>query len=538
MSVLFEKRFFLFDFARGRTLIKDETRLLLETLKRIGYNGICLHLEGFFETEKYPGIVRKGYLKKEEAKWICELAKEFEMELIPITNLVGHAESFVYHQERFAHMRRNGSTTQFNLFDGALEELALNIIDEIVDIYKPFYLHIGGDETELNGEERAEYAKFLSKLCGYIREKGIEPCIWGDMLMSSDELIESFTKDVTVFDWYYYGHRPTSLEKFKSFGFKDIFACPCNQGWDGVMGTQHHAPWWGWPTDEVPIEFNEIEAFLDDAAKLGIKNALVTDWENNNGHNLWSSMDANARAGLFMTGIEASKENIENALFGKQTPHSEITYLLQKIQHELYMAVLDDKTQPVLKCRMSDAFFSKAHFTAWVNISANIIDRVKVFEADIYSAQKLLEGWKAETELESICKKSLTASLYYTYALFALMKFSAYGYEKYHEAAVVQFEAPEKAVQCVNITADYLSKLIEAVKTFKEAQSAYLELSGQTRRDICRLKAFSDSMTGLKDVLLQYASHISVYKDDVRSMKVLPGFQMLLANIGQFEIMI
>ena len=118
------------------------------------------------------------------------------------------------------------------------------------------------------------------------------------------------------------------------------------------------------------------------------------------------------------------------------------------------------------------------------------------------------------------------------------MKFSAYGYEKYHEAAVVQFEAPEKAVQCVNITADYLSKLIEAVKTFKEAQSAYLELSGQTRRDICRLKAFSDSMTGLKDVLLQYASHISVYKDDVRSMKVLPGFQMLLANIGQFEIMI
>ena len=27
MGVLFEKRFFLYDFARGRTLIKDETRL-------------------------------------------------------------------------------------------------------------------------------------------------------------------------------------------------------------------------------------------------------------------------------------------------------------------------------------------------------------------------------------------------------------------------------------------------------------------------------------------------------------------------------
>jgi len=538
MGVLFEKRFFLYDFARGRTLIKDETRLLFETLKRIGYNGICLHLEGFFETEKYPGVVREGYLKKEDAKWICELAKKLEMELIPITNLVGHAESFVYHQERFAHMRRSGSTTQFNLFDGALEELAHNIIDEIIDIYKPSYLHIGGDETELNGEERAEYASFLSKLCGYIREKGIEPCIWGDMLMSSDELIESFTKDVTVFDWYYYGHRPTSLEKFKSCGFKDVFACPCNQGWDGVMGTQHHAPWGEWPTDEVPIEFNEIEAFLDDAAKLGIKNALVTDWENNNGHNLWSSMDANARAGLFMTGVDISMENIENILFGRQTPHSKITYLLQKVQHELYMAVLDDKTQPHLKCRMSDAFFSKAHFIGWFYVSPNIIDRVNVFRADIASAHKLLNGWNTETDVEIICKKSLTASLYYTYALFALMTFSACGYEKYHEAALVQFENPEKAIQCISVTAEYLSKLIDAVNTFKEAQQAYLTLSGQTHRDIYRLEAFANSMTSLKDVLSQHASHISVYRDDAGSMKVLPSFQMLLANINSFEIMV
>lgn len=535
---LFEKRYFLFDYARGRTLIKNETRILFDVLKRAGYNGVGLHLEGFFETKHYPGVIREGYLTIKDAKWFRSLAKEYDMEVMPIINLLAHVESFVYYQERFADMRKADSKSQFNLFDPRLEEFAHNIIDEVIEIYSPKYLHIGGDETALDAEEKVAYVSFLSKLCKYIREKGVEPCIWGDMLLSSKEIIENFTKDVTVFDWYYYGHRPYSLNKLKSYDFNDVFVCPCDQGWDGLIGTQHHFPWGTWPKDEPHIEFNEVEAFLSDAAELGIKNAFITDWENNNGHNLWSQMDAIVRAGLYMTGVEISKENIENCLFRKQTPHSEITYLLQNVQNELYMAVLENQSQECLKSRMCDAFFVKNIFMAWINISSDIIDRVKNLETEVVTAQKLLSAWNADTEIEIICKSSLNASLYYARALFSLMKLSAYGYKKYHEAAVIQFESPERAVQCVNITIDYISKLINDVNKFKIAQEAYLNLSGQTHRDIYRLDAFDLSMANLKNTVTQLAEHITKQADDIGNMNVLPSWQMLVSNADRFEIIV
>lgn len=538
MNALFENRWFLFDYARGRSLIKNETRLLFEVLKKAGYNGVCLHLEGFFEISCYPGVIRDGYFKLSDARWFCNLAKEYNMEVVPIINLVAHAESFVYYQERFADMRRADSKSQLNLFNSELESFGYKIIDEVIDIYRPKYLHIGGDETKLNDDEKTLYVELLSKFCKYIRQKGIEPCIWGDMLLSSNDIIENFTKDVTVFDWYYYGHRKSSLEKLKKFGFNDIFACPCDQGWDGFIGTQHHFPWGKWPKDEQHIEFNEVEAFLSDAAELGIKNALLTDWENNNGHNLWSQMDSIVRAGLYMSGEEISSDSIERCLFDKQTPHSQITYLLQNVQNELYMAVLENQSEESLKSRNSDAFFVERIFEAWLNISEGIITKIQKIEPELYTVQKLLSEWNVKNEIEITCKSSLYSTLCYAKALFALIKLGSYGYNNYHEAALLQFEAPKKSAQCLNNTAEYLLKLINDVESFKEMHQAYLNLCGQTRVDIVRLEAFCSSMSVLKEKIVDISEHILAQSNDIKNMKVIPSWQMLISNIDKFEIIV
>ncbi len=538
MNSLFENRWFLFDYARGRNLIKNEVRLLFDVLKKAGYNGVCLHLEGFFETSSYPGVIREGYFKLSDAKWFCNLAKEYNMEVVPIINLVAHAESFVYYQERFADMRRGDSKSQFNLFNPELESFGYKIINEVIDIYKPKYLHIGGDETKLENDEKALYVELLSKFCNFIGEKGIKPCIWGDMLLSSNDIIENFTQDVIVFDWYYYGHRKGSLEKFKKYGFKDIFACPSDQGWDGFIGTQHHFPWGKWPKDEQHIDFNEVEAFLSDAVELGIKNALFTNWENTNAHNLWSQMDAIVRAGLYMSGEEISIENIEKCLFDKQTPHSQITYILQNVQNELYMAVLENQSEEPLKSRNSDAFFVERIFKSWLNISGDIITKTENFELELDEVQKLLGDWNVKNEKEITCKASLCSTLCYAKALLTLIKFGSYGYNKYHEAAVVQFETPKKSVQYLSETLKYLSKLINEVETFKETHEAYLKLCGQTRVDIVRLEAFRSSMIGLKDKIADISKHISAEASDIKNMKVIPSWQMLISNIDKFEVLV
>lgn len=541
MSNLFERRYFLFDFARGRHLNKTETILLFETLKRAGYNGIALHLEGFFETKKYKGIVKEAFLTLEEAKWFCARAKEYDFDIIPVINLVAHAESFIFHQERFADMRRTEYTTrtdrisQFNLFDKRLEPFAYSIIDEIINIFSPNFLHIGGDETTLNDDEKEKYVVFLSNLCSYIRKKGIKPCIWGDMILENQSMLKDFTKDVTVFDWYYNGHRKESLEKIQKNGFNEIFACCSDQGWDCFIGTQRH---FGKNVafDEKNLSaINQVEAFLCDANELGIKNAMVTNWENYNGHNLWSQMDAIVRAGLYMTGRDFSNESVEKCLFGRITPHFKITRLLQKLQLGLYSILNANKSHKYLNNRMTNGIFIEYVFMEWVGLTDEIIEQTEDFYPLLNEANQLFDGWIAENEVEKICRASINATLCYVKSMFSLMRLCGHGYRKYHEAAVKQFDNQKESIQCLNSVIEYISKLISDVNEFKEAQSKYLSMAGQTKLDLIRLEAFANSMGSFSNKIMELSNHIDEYKDDIDNMYVLPGWHFLMLNVDKFE---
>ncbi|MBP3627577.1 MAG: family 20 glycosylhydrolase [Clostridia bacterium] len=469
---MFDKRYFLFDFARGRKLDKKEVTDLLDILVNCGYNGICLHLEGFFEMKSFPGAVREGYLKIEEAKWFCTEAHKRSMEVIPIINLVGHAEAFVYFQERFADYRRDNEHFQMNLYDSKLAELSKTIIDEVVEIFNPSYLHIGGDECALDEKEKKLYIKFLSQMCEYVRNKGIKPCIWSDMLFEHKELIDDFTKQVTIFDWWYMGHRPESLELFLDKSFTEIFACPSDQGWDGFIGVQRKSPWpHAMPKDTRNVEADEIEAFLDDAAQLGIKNGLITNWENRCGHNLWSQLSSIARGGLYMIDKEITEQNIEQHLFGKHTPYTKISVILQNLQKILYDAVLQNNLPELLKCRISDAIFNKERLISLITISPKIYGDIKEeFEKGLCEAEKLFENWNADSLTEDRCLRSLFSTLQYGKALFEAIKLGCKGYENYHKAALVQFENQKDFCSLIKEVLRYTEDFEKALRSFASAQ--------------------------------------------------------------------
>ncbi len=529
---MFKKRYFMFDFARGRHIDKEEIKTLFDILNRAGYNGIGLHLEGFFETNAYSGIARKGCLKKTEAAWFCGLAREYHFEIIPIINLVGHAESFLYHQERFADMSRDEKHKQFNLFNNDLVEFAHKIIDDLIETFKSSYLHIGGDETTLSDEEKVLYCNFLSHLCEYVTAKGVNPCIWGDMLHDHPDIARDFNKNVAVFDWYYYGHRKSSLKFFKELGFKEIFACPCDEGWDGFIGVQHHSPWGKWPKDYEPIEFNEIEAFLKDAEELEIDNALITNWENRNACNLWSQMDAIVRAGLYMCGKDYLGSAIEECLFGKQTLHGKITYSLQKAQHALYMAVLNNHADDCLKCRIGEVVFDKAKFSAFMYIAPKIIDELKEdYQVGTEEAKSLLDLWTPSEAKETLCKASLKSSLWFAKTMYELLLFGAYGYADYREAALCQYEDFNKSVKLINNVIALIENTVDCSKIFLEMHREYLSLCGQSRFDLEKIEAFGSSMLQLKNELTVLSEKVSVGTDIT-----LPSWKLVIDSIPEFRI--
>lgn len=531
---MFNKRWFLFDFARGRRLLADETSDLLAVLSGAGYNGVCIHLEGFFETETYPGIVRDGYLTIEQAKWFKEECDKHGLQVTPIINLVGHAESFVYFQERFCSLMRDREHHQLDLHNSELDNFARTIIDETVAIFEPEYLHIGGDETALDEDEKKLYGEFLSRMCDYVTSKGIQPCIWGDMLYEHQNITEDFTKDVALFDWWYCSHRIESLEYFKEKGFKEIFACPSDQGWDGFIGVQRKSPWPNaMPKDDRDVLPFEVEAFLQDAKDVGIDNGLFTNWEDRNGHNLWSQMAQIVRGGLFMEDKKFDEEDIENALFGRKTPFTKVSYLLSEMQALLYKALPKKESETTLSCRISDAVYFKGHFTALMNCSPAIIDKIeKDFEDGFAICKAELDKWQPIGSIEDRCYASLVATANYARTLFYLIKLGSHGYEAYHKAALLQFSDPQESLNQLNITIGICRELAAEVNNYRLCQTEALNRCGQQRTDIAKLKNLYKEVNSFRKSLEKLKKQLK--PKDKTTLKVLPSFQMLLNDSFKF----
>lgn len=533
---MFDKRWFLFDFARGRRIVDDETADLLAVLSNAGYNGVCIHLEGFFEMQSFPGVVRDGYLTIEQAKRFKKECSRHGLEVAPIINLVGHAESFVYFQERFCSLMRDREHHQLDLHNRELDSFARTIVDEVIAIFEPEYIHIGGDETTLDEEEKKLYGEFLSRMCEYVRSRGVIPGIWGDMLYEHREIAESFTKDIALFDWWYNGHRIESLEYFKEQGFGEVFACPSDQGWDGFIGVQRKCPWpHVLPKDARSVLPFEVEAFLKDAKELGINHGLLTNWEDRKGHNLWSQMAQIVRGGLFMADKEYGEKAVEKALFGRETPFTKISCLLSEMQSMLYNAVPEKEKSGKLACRISDALFDKGLFKALVNNSQQMIGEIeKGFEDGFGVCEQQLGQWQPIGSVEERCYTSLCATVDYAKALFALIKLASHGYDAYHKAAVLQFCEPDEGIEQIEITARLALEFSEKVKAFCCSQTDALALCGQQRTDIDELKNLYEEAKGFYGRLLALEAQFK--GEDKTALRVLPSFQMLLDNSFRFSV--
>ena len=162
--------------------------------------------------------------------------------------------------------------------------------------------------------------------------EGLKPAIRNDMIWMEPELCEPFSRDVCIFDWNYYGHRPESVAFFKEQGFSGILVCPSDNSWEGVINRQRLCPHLKARTD-WPVKPDEIEAFLDDAAQQPVYSGFLTHWDNTAGRCMWPQWSAFARAALYMNGEldpgAECDEAIEQKLFGRITPYTEVTHLLQ-----------------------------------------------------------------------------------------------------------------------------------------------------------------------------------------------------------------
>ncbi len=484
--------------ARQRVFDKREFLNILELLKRMDYNGIGLYLEGAMEFKSIDGVIHEGVITYDDAKWIVDECNKRDLFVFPMTNVVGHMEHF-FAQERYRHLKYD-DMSQMDFYNPEAEAFVMNIVDEFAQAFGTGLVHIGGDETKLPKESMMDYAKFLSRICDNLLAKGIQPAIWDDMIWMDKELCEPFSRDVFLFDWNYYGHRPESITFFRELGFKDLIVGPCDNSWETFITYQRISGHLLAHTD-IPVQPDEIEAFLEDEAqtdapeKLG---AIITNWENNSGRNLWCQWSAFARAGLFMTGKlkarERNDELIEKTLFGRVTPYTSIVYMLHDViaKHNL-----DHNWSP----RLKNCIFGVSSLRTALLEAMNKPAFVDDMDETLKEIQRKLYGWTPLDDIENYCLVSMLSLHDMLRAGLELVKAFAARDELYSKAAELQFKNTELAGQYLGKFISGVRRAIEEVINARESYAWNLELVNVDKCDVARIDLVIDLLCEIADTI-------------------------------------
>ncbi|MBP3627484.1 MAG: family 20 glycosylhydrolase [Clostridia bacterium] len=526
MNNRYNKKWFQFDLARFRSFNREETEELLKVLNRCGYNGIGLYIEGFFEFPEFGGAPREGCMTKEDAKWVCETAKKYDLLVMPMTNLVGHGESF-FCQERFTYLGRDDF--QFDMKHKDFRAFAKSVIDQFIDCFNPEILHIGGDEVSLDEEDRKDYVKFLSDMCEYLKEKGIQTGIWGDMFLKHPEMAKNMNKDVYIFDWWYYGHRYESTEMLINCGFKNIVICPATQSWDGIVGTQQMCPWkelLPWKCEE-DVAADEVEAFLTDAQKHGVYDAMLTDWENYRGHLIWNNMHSVARFGRYVNGESLEDKALNTAIFSRETPYMECMHILMDAQKQHYREYQKLPGKLVKHQHGTDGIFNPLALCKLLQCGDLLSESLtEKFEEAEKKVKKLLEGWKVESKLEDRCKRHLYFAADYAKATAVTLRLANETKALYKETSYEQYKNPEKYSQMLHKVQEDFKSFAEGYDEWITSLSNAISDSGHTRKDIKELK----NVKSLTEKLVVCLDDYDIDGGQYNKKLALPGWKELLSS--------
>jgi len=208
------------------------------------------------QLETHPEIKNKYYLSQREAETIINYAKNMGLEVIPELNTT---RTDTLWGRSYPELMLNQRT--YNPANPMVYRIVFDIMDEVINIFKPKYFHIGHDEIwGLYGKSKdlvnptdklldyQAFAKDIIKIHNYLDSKGIQTMMWGDMLLDPDDFkdmcfdprrhpglngvcdydkaIGLIPKDIIIVDWHYsnkISHFPT-VDYFYSEGFRVIGA--------------------------------------------------------------------------------------------------------------------------------------------------------------------------------------------------------------------------------------------------------------------------------------------------------------------------
>lgn len=266
------------DIAREQSPTLDHLFQYASLTQEAGYDALGLYLEHRFAWECAPWANGTGAVNRHS---IERLQEEFpSLQIIPMINLLGHFEGFIYTEEgkQFREARFVG--LQACPCAPGFRSLCEAMIDETLSVFRSTIVHIGADEaasfgqceackrriSELGENGKAKlFAEHYVPLVQRVIDAGRRPAIWADVFKDHPEILEMFPKQTLLFDWNYHAGIGESASKLKASGF-DVIGCPTLQVWN--------APWLH--IDESEQNIREIARDVKDQELAGF---CLSTWE-------------------------------------------------------------------------------------------------------------------------------------------------------------------------------------------------------------------------------------------------------------------
>jgi len=234
--------------ARGTSV--ESLRRIIVQARYARLNTLVLALADGIELKSLPGIARADAISRTDLLSFVRFANENGIVVIPELKLLSHQEKFLKKQHpTWLYNRLTYNPNNDKLYRGVIA-----VIDEVIELFQPFAIHIGHDEVagiathlKLEGDERSLppdlFEKDVKVLHGHLKSRNIETWMWGDMLLLPSEfpsmhkvnmngfggyaqLRDRLPRDIVICDWHYFdtqGDFPSS-KRFTELGYRVLGA--------------------------------------------------------------------------------------------------------------------------------------------------------------------------------------------------------------------------------------------------------------------------------------------------------------------------
>ncbi len=206
------------------------------------FNMLCFNIDNQF-TFSNPDLNTKAFITKDQYLEIAEFCKDHFIEFIPSLETGGHFNWVP--KNKFPQFFEDGFTRQANVSHPHFYKFIFPVMQELIPegckyfniCHDEWWASPSADVTDkLNGIPRKEiFLKYVLDQYKWLREKGIRPMMYGDMLLKNHngddpgarkglyEITKLLPNDIIIINWSS-GVDPDSNKFFHNLGFEVICA--------------------------------------------------------------------------------------------------------------------------------------------------------------------------------------------------------------------------------------------------------------------------------------------------------------------------